>query len=154
MSIGLGYKGACQLRIDEGYTTQNSKIKGDGYEEQGHERYCLYFGRSHIIDHETGVSARGLLKVGRAKYLSALIRGRNQPGNDFRIYYAIYVPNDRQTWLLEEIFKKKYKSRNVIGDEGQQELYNIKDEEIKEIVDDISEHAKDINLNPKVSSYV
>ena len=70
MSIGLGYKGACQLRIDEGYTTQQQN--GQGYEEPGHERYCLYFGRSHIQDHETDVSARGLLKVGRAKYLSAL----------------------------------------------------------------------------------
>ena len=51
MSIGLGYKGACQLRIDEGYTTQQQN--GQGYEEPGHERYCLYFGRSHIQDHET-----------------------------------------------------------------------------------------------------
>ena len=113
----------------------------------GHERYCLYFGRSHIQDHETDVRARGLLKVGRAKYLSALIRSRNQPGNDFRIYYAIYVPNETQYKKLEEIFKKKYESRNVPGDEGQLELYNIKDEEIKQIVDDMVEHATDINLN-------
>ena len=34
MSIGLGYKGACQLRIDEGYTTQQQN--GQGYEEPGH----------------------------------------------------------------------------------------------------------------------
>ena len=152
MSIGLGYKGACQLRIDEGYTTQQQN--GQGYEEPGHERYCLYFGRSHIQDHETDVRARGLLKVGRAKYLSALIRSRNQPCNDFRIYYAIYVPNETQYKKLEEIFKKKYESRNVPGDEGQLELYNIKDEEIKQIVDDMVEHATDINLNPKAVSYV
>jgi|TARA_Y100000766_G_C18675210_1_gene491992 hypothetical protein len=150
--LGLGYKGACQLRLDEGYTTQ--KHNGNGYEEPGHERYCLYLGRSHIHDHETNVMARGLLKVGRAKYLSAVIRSRNQPGNDFRIYYAIYVPNDTQSWRLEEIFKGKYKNRNVPGDEGQQELYNIEDKELKQIVDDLSEHALDINLNPKVISYV
>ena len=132
MSIGLGYKGGCQLRIDENYTTQQQN--GQGYEELGHERYCLYFGRSHIQGFETDVRARGLLKVGRAKYLSALIRSRNQ-GNDFRIYYAIYVYNEIQYKKLEEIFKKKYESRNP-GDRGQLELYNIKDEEIKQIVDD------------------
>ena len=86
--------------------------------------------------------------MGRAKYLSALIRSRNQ-GNDFRIYYAIYVPNETQYKKLEEIFKKKYESRNVPADEGQLELYNIKDEEIKQIVDDMVEHATDINLNLK-----
>ena len=37
-----------------------------------------------------------------------------------------------------------------IGDEGQLELYNIKDEEIKQIVDDMVEHATDINLNQLV----
>ena len=59
-----------------------------------------------------------------------------------------------QSWRLEEIFKGKYKNRNVPGDEGQQELYNIEDKELKQIVDDLSEHALDINLNPKVISYV
>tara|TARA_B100000925_G_scaffold33328_1_gene22103 strand:- start:1748 stop:2221 length:474 start_codon:yes stop_codon:yes gene_type:complete len=153
-TYGLGYKGACQLRLDEGYTTQQQD--GLGYEEPGHERFCLYFGRSHILDHETGVRGRGLLKVGRTKYLSALTRSRNQPGNDFRIYYAIYVPNKEQYKKIEEVFKKKYKSRNVPADpdEGQTELYNIKDEEIKQIVDDMTEHCIDINLNPKAVSYV
>ena len=79
---------------------------------------------------------------------------RTNSGNDFRIYYAIYVPNETQYKKLEEIFKKKYESRNVPGDEGQLELYNIKDEEIKQIVDDMVEHARDINLNPKAVSYV
>ncbi len=153
MIKGIGYREACQLRIDEGYKTQKQP-DGLGYEEKGQERFCLYFGRSHVTDHETGVTARGLLKVGRAKYLSAVIRSRNQPGNDFRIYSAIYVPNDEQTWTLEKIFKEKYKHLNVPMPEGQSELYNIKDSELSEMVYDLSNHAEDINLNPKVSNYV
>ena len=153
--IGLGYLDYCQKRIDEGLSTQQTKT-GFGFEDPGQERFIIYFARTHIVDHETGIEARGLLKIGRAKFATAIQRSRNQPGNDFRIYYAIYVPNKEQYKKIEEVFKKKYKSRNVPADpdEGQTELYNIKDEEIKQIVDDMTEHCIDINLNPKAVSYV
>ena len=86
--IGLGYLDYCQKRIDEGLSTQQTK-NNSGFEDPGRERFVVYFARTHIIDHHTGVEARGLLKIGRAKFATALQRSRNQPGCDFRIYAEI-----------------------------------------------------------------
>ena len=76
MSIGLGYKGACQLRIDEEYTTQQQN--GQGYEEIVSKDIVYTLVEVIYKPNQTDVSARGLLKVGKTKYLSALIRSRNQ----------------------------------------------------------------------------
>ncbi len=130
---GIGYLSYCQNRLNEGYTTQQNK-DGTGYEQPGQERYVLYFARSHIEDFETGILARGHMKIGQAKYLSAVMRTRNQPGNDFRCYAEIRLHTLQQTFDAEALVKKLYKSRRIKLNQNQQEMYNITDEELSEVV--------------------
>jgi len=143
MKKGIGYQAVKQLRMNEGYTA--SQI-----ESVGNEEYILYFGRAHVYDHETGLEARGPLKIGRGKYLSALLRGRNQPGVDFRIYATIVVSTNAETHMIERVAQYLYDDRNIVGSQGQRELYNITDQELTQIVNDIAEVAIDChNINVK-----
>jgi len=131
---GIGYLEYCQERIDEGYPTQGNK-DGTGYEQKGNERYVLYFARSHIEDFETGQIARGHMKIGQAKYLSAVMRTRNQPGNDFRCYAEIVMTELQHTFDAEALMKKLYKGRRLQLTQNQQEMYNFTDEELKNVVE-------------------
>ena len=133
MVKGIGYLDYCKDRLDEGHRTQKTK-DGTGYEEPGQERFVLYFGRSHIKDFETGVMARGELKIGQAKFLSAVMRSRNQPGNDFRCYVEIVLSSTLETYEAEGIVKKLYKGRRIQLTQNQQELYNIRDDELEDVV--------------------
>lgn len=153
---GIGYQEARKKRFDEGFT-------GSNLESKGNEEYLLYFGRAHITDFESGISARGLMKVGRGKFKTSLMRGRNQPGVDFRIYAEIIVSSNNETYLLEKTAADILQDRNIKGSQGQKELYNIKDEELFDIVNDIAEVARDCHLvkvkeinffyNNKVTTY-
>lgn len=134
MVKGIGYLEYCKLRMNEGYSSQQTK-DSTGYEEPGQERYVLYFARSHIADFETGVLARGELKIGQAKFLSAVMRSRNQPGNDFRCYAEIVLSSTKETYEAEAIVKKLYKGRRIKLTQNQQELYNLKDEELKNVIE-------------------
>ena len=134
MLKGIGYLEYCQERIDEGYPTQGNK-DGTGYEQKGNERYVLYFARSHIEDFETGQIARGHMKIGQAKYLSAVMRTRNQPGNDFRCYAEIVMTELQHTFDAEALMKKLYKGRRLQLTQNQQEMYNFTDEELKNVVE-------------------
>ena len=111
-------------------------------ENPGNERYVVYFGRAHVDDHLTGVACRGRLKVGRAKFVTALMRGRNQPGIDFRVYAEIVVGNNEETKDLENIAADVLKTRHSSGSQGQRELYDVKDDEIADFVDRIVNRAK------------
>ena len=102
---GLGYQDARQQRMSEGYTASNM-------EERGHEEFLVYFGRAHITDFEKCLIARGLLKVGRGKWKTALMRGRNQPGVDFRIYAEIFLTNNDDTKIVEKIVKDNFKDKH------------------------------------------
>lgn len=127
MYAGIGYQGYKKYMMQEGYTAKQ-------IEEQGREKFIIYFGRAYVIDHETGVLARGPLKIGRGKYATALMRGRNQPGIDFRIFYEIVLPDNRATYECEEVIKEAMSHRNLVGSQGQRELYNISDKELKKCV--------------------
>ena len=105
--IGLGYLEYCQKRIDEGLTTWS-------FEDPGKERFIIYFARTHIVDHETGIEARGLLKIGRAKFATAIQRSRNQPGCDFRIYAEIVCETNNQIKELEKVVEKFFKIWSTI----------------------------------------
>jgi len=120
--------------MNEGYPTQGNK-DGTGYEQKGNERYVLYFARSHIEDFETGQIARGHMKIGQAKYLSAVMRTRNQPGNDFRCYAEIVMDELQHTFDAEALMKKLYKGRRLQLTQNQQEMYNFTDEELKDVVE-------------------
>ena len=137
--IGLGYLDYCQKRIDEGLSTQQTKT-GFGFEDPGKERFIIYFARTHIVDHETGIEARGLLKIGRAKFATAIQRSRNQPGCDFRIYAEIVCETNNQIKELEKIIEKFLVDRHVELTQNQRELYDIKDNEIRPTIKAILEH--------------
>lgn len=128
---GIGYQGYRNLRINEG-------IPPGSIEEKGNERYSVYWGRMHIVDHETGVLARGIMKFGRGKFTTAIQRGRNEGGADFRIYGEIIVDNDEATYVFERKISEMMSSRNVSGSQGQKELYTIKDNELEDIVRQMS----------------
>mgnify|MGYP001158867097 FL=1 len=138
--IGLGYLDYCQKRIDEGLSTQQTK-NNSGFEDPGRERFVVYFARTHIIDHHTGVEARGLLKIGRAKFATALQRSRNQPGCDFRIYAEIVCETNNQIKKLEKIVEEFLVDRHVELTQNQRELYNIKDDEIRPTIKAILNHV-------------
>lgn len=134
--IGIGYQEARKLRMSKGLTA--SQI-----EAYGNEEYLIYFGRAHVKDFETGVLARGPLKIGRGKYKTALQRSRNQPGIDFRIYAEILLFNNRDTHTLEAVAKRIFKDNHILGDQGQNELYNFKDADLYKIVPDLAEVGSD-----------
>jgi hypothetical protein len=133
---GIGYQEARRKRFAEGFTGSNLEAKGN-------EEFLLYFGRAHINDFETGVQARGLLKIGRGKFKTALQRGRNQPGVDFRIYAEILVATNNDTHKIENVAKDILSHKNVPGAQGQKELYDIKDDELFDTVNDVAEVSID-----------
>lgn len=122
--IGKSFKDLKEERIAEG--VKSSKIESPGYEQ-----FCIYFARAHLGDHETNIVARGPLKIGRAKYMTTIARGRNQSGIDFRTYARIIVKTNDETWMLEKEIKNMLEHKHAPGSQGQQELYNLTDSELR-----------------------
>ena len=108
-------------------------------EEKTPPEFLVYFGRLHLADFQTGVTSKGTMKIGRGKYKTAIMRGRNQPGGDFRIYAEILVGRDPDTYKGEKILKEVFKDRNVSGPQGQEELYDFSDEELVDTVYTVEE---------------
>lgn len=135
---GIGYQAYRNQRINEG-------LSKSSIEDSGNERYCVYWGRSHQEDHETSIMARGHLKFGRAKFTTALQRGRNQAGADFRIYGEIILDSNRATYDFEHDVKHLLKKNNITGSQGQLELYNFKDDEIKNMITSVIATMKNEN---------
>ena len=129
---GKGYKELKQRRLDEG-------IPAGRTETPENAEYCVYIGRAHLHDHETGVLARGPVKMGRAKYTETIARGRNQSGIDFRIYAQIMVETDRDSWHLESVFHELLKDHHFVGSQGQRELYRVSDAELKNVLTKFSD---------------
>ena len=132
---GIGYHAYSEFRNE----IENRSISRGRQEQSGNERYIIYFGRAYVDDFETGVTARGPLKIGRGKFASALMRGRNQPGIDFRIFAEIVLDSNDATYACEDIVKDALGHRNIKGKQGQKELYDIKDRELKKTVETIVE---------------
>ena len=124
---GIGYQSFRTLRIGSGIP--KSKIEKEGY-----ERYSLYFARSHQEDHETGQVSRGHLKFGRAKFITALQRGRNEGGADFRIYGEIVLDSNEATKEFEARVQSMMSRSNRTGSQGQRELYDIRDSELENVI--------------------
>ena len=118
-------------------------------EKEGNEEYHLYMGRAHIKDFSTGKEARGYLKVGRGKFATAIQRGRNQPGVDFRLYAMIKFPTNGATWQCERVFKEIMSEHHVDGPQGQLELYDFKDNEIKQTIETLVKELKRRNISIK-----
>ena len=115
--------------------------------------YHVYFGRAHLKDFETNKEVRGYLKIGRGKFTTAIQRGRNQPGVDFRLYCFLEFYNDKSTWDCERIIKQIFSKKRVIGDQGQQELYDFEDNEIKSITKELEKHLKLNGIRVKSKEY-
>jgi hypothetical protein len=136
MNKGIGYQEYKKKRmVTEG-------LKASQIEDKGFERYSIYFGRAHCYDHETGVRARGYLKIGRGKFTTALMRGRNQPGIDFRVYGEIILTSNAETHAAEKIIKEALRHRHINMSQGQQELYNLLDHELPYTVRTMSDILK------------
>jgi len=132
---GIGYQEYRKNRLNEGYSA--SEI-----ESVGNERFLIYFGRAHLVDHETGIEGRGYLKIGRGKFATALMRGRNQPGIDFRIYSEIILESNQATKDIEELIKIHLWQYNKTFSQGQREMYDISDTDLGSKVDHIVSLAK------------
>jgi hypothetical protein len=135
MTKGVGYAEIIQERLADG-------VKKSNLEHKEHPEWTVYIGRTHLTDHETGAVARGPLKIGRAKYVNTVQRGRNQGGSDFRVYARIIVENNETTSYIEELIKTKYANRRIAGPQNQTELYNITDDEIQDLVNTIVDNVQ------------
>lgn len=133
MINGIGYQEYKKMRrLNEQLTTTAMELPGN-------ERYVVYFGRAHVVDFETGVIARGHLKIGRGKFVTALQRGRNQPGIDFRVYGEIVLNSNQATHDAENIIKEALAHRHIVLSQGQQEMYQFKDDELNNVLTTIAE---------------
>ena len=132
---GIGYQANRIQRIKQGFS-------GNLMEAAGYERYLIYFGRAHITDHETDLTSRGFMKVGRGKFATALQRGRNQPGVDFRIYGEIILASNEATHAVEKLVSKKLLHKHMTFSQGQSEMYDINDNELEKILKDVAQLAK------------
>ena len=136
---GIGYQESRNKRFNEGFSGSGD----NGLESKGNEEFVIYFGRACVNDFETGIPARAMLKIGRGKFKTALQRGRNQPGIDFRVYAEILLYKNEDTHIVEKLIAKTFKDRNVPGSQGQKELYNFTDGELTDVVYTIEEMVKD-----------
>ncbi len=142
---GIGYQANRTQRMMEGYS-------GNRMEAAGNERYLVYFGRAHLIDHETGVETRGHMKIGRGKFATAIQRGRNQPGVDFRIYGEIILGSNEATHEVEKLISYELRHKHKEFSQGQSEMYEIEDDELETILDNMAtltrkNHWKILELN-------
>lgn len=138
MKIGAGW---------QDIVNERKKLGHKNLEDSSNPEWTVYFARSHVIDHVTGIEARGPLKIGRGKYMNNIQRGRNQDGSDFRVYARLILERNEDTKLIESYIKRKYSKKHFSGPQTtQKELYNISDSEIRPIIDEILSWTKDINI--------
>lgn len=131
---GIGYQEYKLMReAEEGLTSSKMELPGN-------ERFLIYFGRMHLIDHETGIEARAALKIGRGKYATAIMRGRNQPGGDFRIYNEILFETNTATNKVETLVSNAIFRRKIFNTvQGQDEMYNYLDSELPGLMQFVAE---------------
>ena len=79
---GIGYKEIKQRRLDEG-------IPAGKTETPENAEPCIYIGRAHLHDHETGVLARGPVKMGRATHTETIARAFIFVGCDYFNSFSI-----------------------------------------------------------------
>lgn len=108
-------------------------ITADTLSETMKENYNgVYIGHYELTDINTGVIAIGPTKVGRAKHLNAIFRGRNQGGANFVIDY--FYPSDDYKQLEKEVhlFLKPHN----LNHPRHKELYAITPQEAAEMLGD------------------
>jgi len=99
-------------------------------------RPVIYFGRVHLTDIFTGVESRGYLKIGKSDTPNIMMRLRNQPGSDFRVYAEIHIQGDLAS--AEKVAHSVLKPWQVPTTHlGQTELFNILDDSLENSVDKV-----------------
>ena len=61
----------------------------------------------------------------------------------------IKFATNAETWQCERVFKEIMSERNMKGPQGQQELYDFKDDEIKNAVAKLVRELKNQNISPE-----
>lgn len=136
--LGAGWSDIVAERKAAGHTLM---------ENPDNPEWTIYIARTHVIDHVTGVEARGPLKIGRGKYMNNIQRGRNQGGGDFRAYARLVLEDNQGTKDIEKYVKTNYVDRKFAGPQStQSELYDFTDDEIVDLVKDIEMFAKSNNI--------
>ena len=133
---GLDFIEYCDFRRRKG--TPKNRLEQD-------PRHVLYFARNHQEDHRGGPTAVGYLKIGRAMYANTLQRGRNQGGGDFRLYAEVLLSSEDETRRIEEVAALVCMNRHHHSSIGQNELYDIGDEELRDTIDKICDAAAKIH---------
>jgi len=93
--------------------------------------FSIYIGRYTLLDIHTGILAKGPTKVGRAKHLDALFRGRNQGGADFVMDYIFVHLENMIAW--ERIIHKLLTPYRITNTR-RKELYNITTNKAYEVI--------------------
>jgi hypothetical protein len=138
MSIGAGWKDIINERKAAGQKD---------LEDSNNPEWTVYIARTHVTDHETGVVARGPIKIGRGKYMNNIQRGRNQGGSDFRVYARIILKENDGTKKIEKYVSTAYADRKFVGPQStQSELYDFNDDEIEGLIKDITDWATAANV--------
>ena len=147
---GIGYQEMKKQRkkLFENYPAPSSEI-----EKSKNAEFHIYFGRAHLKDFESSLEVRGKMKVGRGKFTTAIQRQRNQPGVDFRLYYVLEFYTNEDSWLCEKLIKDTYSDRNKKGAQGQQELYDFKDWEIPNVMQEIKRRLKSERIKIKAEKF-
>ena len=133
---GLDFIEYCDFRRRRG--TPKNRLEQD-------PRHVRYFARNHQEDHRGGPTAVGYLKIGRAMYANTLQRGRNQGGGDFRLYAEVLLSSEDETRRIEEVAALVCMNRHHHSSIGQNELYDIGDEELRDTIDKICDAAAKIH---------
>jgi len=101
------------------------------------EHPSIYIGHYELTD-LMGVTVKGPTKIGKAKYLSALNRGRSQGGCDWIFDYIFFVKKDQTHSGLEKVIHSRLREFKL-EKPGHKELYKLTTEEaivkVKEIID-------------------
>lgn len=93
-------------------------------ENKNYTHECIYIGHCEITDYETGIIAKSPTKIGSARYLTSLNRGRSQGGCDWIFDYIYFVPKGKSYRELETFIHREL-SEYKLKKEGHRELYKL-----------------------------
>lgn len=67
----------------------------------------------------------GPTKIGRTINVKAIQRGRAQGGANWWFYSFWSLPDRQETYAIEKVIKKQLAEYRFVGEQNQQELYNL-----------------------------
>jgi hypothetical protein len=99
-------------------------------------RSVIYFGRVHLTDVSSATEARGYFKIGKSDMPNVMMRLRNQPGSEFRLYAEVLIDGDVNR--AEKVAHTELKPWQLSTTHlGQTELFNIPDDSLERRVEQV-----------------